>query len=113
MDLQHQRRPLSEPLRMDPDANASPSGAEQAPSTETRTRGQITDLFQFLQRKDYIKEREGYLMGEVIGDAIIREVCTRATLPTQHYKWTCRAFRGRFVPISFPDQLPPWIKAII
>ena len=99
---------------MDPDAKASPSGAEQAPSTETRTRGQITDLFQFLQRKDYIKEREGYLMGEVIGDAIIREVCTRATLPPPGtIEWTCRASRGRFVPMSFPDQFPRWIRAIM
>lgn len=35
---------------------------------------EVERAFQFLQRTDYIQEREGYLMGEVIADGIIREV---------------------------------------
>jgi hypothetical protein len=49
---------------------------------------QVEQAFQFLQRKDYIQEREGYLMGEVIADGIIREVPLYAGLRPLSRPWT-------------------------
>lgn len=49
---------------------------------------QVERAFQFLQRTDYIQEREGYLMGEVIADGIIREVPRYAVLRPLSRPWT-------------------------